>query len=102
MSCCCQRVHKFCDVVVCDDQDLVLPITIPADGSYTMELNFLGNVKRQTAPFTAGDTATFSKDPLNETFTYQGHLEGPGGETVEFELDGETFDCFEFTTKRSI
>jgi hypothetical protein len=102
MPCCCTSVFRICDVVVCDDQDLVLPVPIPADGEYTMELKFLDNVKRVTASFSAGDNATFAKTGLNEVFTYVGHVEDASGQEVEFEVDGKTYNCFEFTTTRAI
>lgn len=86
--------------MICDDQDLVLPIQIPTDGTYELELQFLGDVTRKSADLTAGDNATFDKAGLNERFTYVASVRDPGGETVPFTLDGKTYDCVEFTTQR--
>lgn len=102
MSCCCTSVHRLCDVVKCDGEDLVLPVPIPATGEYVLELEFLGDVIRQSAQLSEGDNATFSKEYLNEKFTYVGRVLDPTGATVSFDVDGTTFDCFEFTTKRAV
>lgn len=102
MSCCCQKVYRLCDVIQCDGEDLVLPITMPATGEYTMELDFLSDSIRETAMLSAGDAATFSKRNLNERFTYVGHVLDDIGQPVKFTIDGIEYDCFEFTTKRAI
>lgn len=102
MPCCCTKTHRVCDVIICDDDDLVLPVPIPADGEYTLELDFLDDVIRKTAQLTTGDNATFDHDGLNEKFTYVGHIRKPDGEILSFEIDGKTFDCLEFTTKRAL
>lgn len=100
MPCCCSNIYKLCDLVVCDAEDLVLPIPIPADGTYTLELQFLGDVTRKIAALSAGDNATFDKTGLNERFTYVAHVADPGGEKVTFTIDDKVYDCVEFTTKR--
>lgn len=100
MSCCCTKLFRICDVVTCDDLDLVLPIPVPADGEYTLELNFLQHVLRKTVELSAGDNATFDKADLNEQFTYVGQVKDAAGEVVTFVIDGKTYDCIEFTTKR--
>ena len=100
MPCCCSKIYKLCDLVICDDEDLVLPIPIPADGDYTLELRFLGSVTRRTASLSTGDNATFDKTGLNERFTYVGHVEDAGGEKLTFTIDDKVYDCVEFTTKR--
>ena len=102
MSCCCEKVYRMCDQVVCDGQDLVLPVTILVDGNHTLELEFLGDVIRQEAPHTTGDAATFSKADLNEKFTYVGRVLDPSGAVVKFTQGGQEYDCFEFTTKRAL
>lgn len=102
MSCCCTNTFKLCDIVPCDDGDLVLAGAVPSDGEYTLELDFLGDLIRKTAQLTAGDTPTFDKTALNENFTYRGHVRGPNGKVVSFIIDAVTYDCFSFTTKRCI
>jgi hypothetical protein len=60
MSCCCTRVYNLCDLVVCDEGDLVLAGMIPADGEYILELGFLGHVLRKTATLSTRPTSTSS------------------------------------------
>lgn len=100
MPCCCSKSFRICDLIICDGEDLVLPIPIPTDGEYTLQLDFLGDVIRKTATLSEGDNATFDKTDLNERFTYVGQVLGPLGEVITFVIDGVTYDCFEFTTKR--
>jgi hypothetical protein len=100
MPCCCTNIFKLCDLVICDAEDLVLPIPIPADGEYTLELQFLGDITRKTSMLTAGDNASFDKDGLNERFTYVGHLRDASGELITWTIDEKMYDCVEFTTKR--
>jgi hypothetical protein len=102
MNCCCTKVYRVCDVIQCDESDLVFPIPIPADGEYTLELDFLNDVIRETVQLSAGNNATFSKRNLNERFTYVGHVLNASGEKVTFTIDGQVYDCIEFTTKRAI
>lgn len=102
MSCCCTNVYRLCDLIVCDGEDLVLPIPVPADGEYTMELDFLQDVIKTVASLSLGDNATFPKTNLNERFTYVGRVVDGLGETVTFEINSVVYDCFEFTTKRAV
>src|SRR6186997_1545089 len=102
MSCCCTRIYRLCDLVICDGEDLVLPIPITADGEYTLELDFMQTVIEKVATLTSGDNATFDKDELNEQFTYTGQVKNSDGETVSFEIEGVTYDCIEFTTKKKV
>lgn len=99
MSCCCKKVYRLCDLVVCDDLDLVLPVPITVDGEYTLELDFLDDLVRKTAMLGNGDMATFDKVDLNERFTYVGRVVGPDGNVVKFTVDEVEYDCVEFTTK---
>lgn len=102
MSCCCTRIFRLCDLIICDGDDLVLPIPIPADGEYTLELDFMQTMIEKVATLTAGDNATFDKDELNEQFTYTGQVKNSEGETISFEIEGKTYDCIEFTTKKKV
>ncbi len=102
MSCCCTKQFRICDLVICDDADLVLPIPIPADGEYRLRLDFLSDVVEKTAELSAGDNATFDKDNLNERFTYVGQVLNSDGDVIKFTIDEVEYDCIEFTTKRSI
>jgi hypothetical protein len=102
MPCCCSTIYRVCDVIVCDGQDLVLPVTVPADGEYTLELDFLQDVIRKMATLTAGDNFTFNMEDINERFTYVGHIKGPDGAPITFDIDGVVYDCIEFTTKKAL
>lgn len=102
MSCCCTTIYKLCDLILCDGEDLVLPIPIPADGEYTLLLDFMESVLEKVATLSMGDMATFDKTELNEQFTYQGQVKDPDGNAVSFEIEGKTYDCIEFTTKKKI
>jgi hypothetical protein len=102
MPCCCTKQFRICDLIVCDADDLVLPIPIPADGLYRLELDFLSDVLIKEASLSEGDNATFDKDDLNERFTYVGHLKNEAGEVVKFTIDEVEYDCIEFTTKRAL
>lgn len=101
MSCCCHKVYPLCAVVVCDNDPLVLPVPIPADGLYTLELDFQGDVVRRTAMLSTGDNATFDKGPLNERFTYQGRVLNASGAVIKFTIAEVEYDCIEFTTQRA-
>lgn len=101
MSCCCKNTYPLCDLVVCDDEDLVIPAAVPADGEYTLELDFLDSVVKIPASLSAGDNFTFDKAGLNERFTYAGRIKGPDGVVVSFTIDSVVYDCLEFTTKRA-
>lgn len=101
MSCCCTRVYRLCDIVVCDQEDIVLPIPVAADGEHTLELDFLGDVLRRTAQLSIGNNATFEKGELNERFTYTGRVLDPSGAVVTFIIDEIEYDCIEFTTQRA-
>jgi hypothetical protein len=100
MSCCCEKVYRMCDVPVCDGESLVLPVTIDAGGDYTLQLDFLDSMLTETASFIATNTATFSKDLLNEKYTYTGRVVDAAGAVVNFTVDTVEYDCFEFTTIR--
>lgn len=102
MPCCCSKIHRVCDVIICDGQDLILPIPVPTDGEYTLELDFLQDVISKTAQLTQGDNFTFDATDLNERFTYVGHIKGPDGVPITFTIDEVQYDCIEFTTKRAL
>lgn len=99
MSCCCQKVYKLCDVTVCVES-LRLPIIAEVGGDHVLELEFLGDVVRQTSFFGINDGASFGTNALNEGFTYVGHVLDPNNQKMLFTVDGVEYDCFEFTTRR--
>ncbi len=102
MSCCCTKTFDLCDLVPCDEGDLVLAGAVPTDGEYTLELDFLGDLVRKTALLSAGDTPTFDKAGLNENYAYRGRVRGPDGQVVSFTINSVVYDCFSFTTKRCL
>lgn len=102
MPCCCSKSYRICDVLTCGVQDIVIPASVPADGTYTLELEFLGDVIQKVADLSTGDNFTFDTEGLNERFTYQGQVKGPDGVPVSLEIEGVAYDCIQFTTKRAI
>lgn len=102
MSCCCERVFKLCAVPLCDGNELQLPIPVAEEGDFTLELDFLGAVISIKEPQVVGDNMYFSKDSLNEQFTYVGHVLNDAGEKVKFTVGEKEYDCVEFTTKRIV
>lgn len=102
MPCCCTRVYAICELILCDGEDLVLPIPITVDGTYFLHLDFLDQVIEKEAALSAGDNATFDKDELNEQFTYTGQVLDEAGNVLSFDIDGKTYDCVEFTTKKKV
>lgn len=100
MSCCCTRIYKLCDLIICDGEQLVLPIEVPEDGTYLFQMDFFDTMIEKEADLSAGDNFTFDKDELNEQFTYVGQIKKPDGTFLSFEIDGKTYDCIEFTTKK--
>lgn len=102
MPCCCTRVFAICELILCDDENLVLPVPVPADGTYYLHLDFMEQLIEKEAALTEGDFATFDKDDLNEQYTYQGQVKDDGGNVISFTVDGVEYDCFEFTTKKKV
>lgn len=99
MSCCCTKVYRVCDVVLCEDTEIRLPIPVTGDGLYTLELDMLGKVIRIAAQQTVGDEMVFPPGELNERFTFTGQVRDPSGEIVPFTVDLVEYDCVSFTTK---
>lgn len=102
MSCCCQRIYRMCAVYICDGQPVSIPIPVTTAGAYTMELEFLDTILNIDNEQVVGSEMLFDKDQLNERFTYIGRVLDIAGNPMPFEIDGEDYDCFEFSTKRKI
>lgn len=102
MSCCCKRVYRLCDAIVCDALPLVLPVEAAADVEYTFELDFLNAVLRKTTTGVTGQPLAFDKEDLNERFTYVGRVLDAADAVVTFTVEDVEYDCIEFTTKRCI
>lgn len=101
MSCCCKKVYRICDAILCDGEDLVLPIPVSDTGTHRLVLDFLGGAVFIDAAFESGQSEMrFDKSELNESFTYTGHVKDPSGAIVLFTIDEVEYDCIEFTTKR--
>lgn len=103
MSCCCTRVYRICDVVLCEDTEIRLPIPVPGAGLYTLELDMLGKVLRIAAQQAGGsEDMVFPAGELNERFTYTGQVRDAADEVVTFTVGALEYDCIQFTTKRTI
>jgi len=103
MSCCCTKVYRLCDVTVCEDDVIRVPIPVTASGLYTLELDFLGKVVRIPAVQEAGaPDMVFPAGLLNEAFTYTAQVRDPSDYVVPFTVDEVEYDCLQFTTKKSI
>lgn len=100
MSCCCTKTYRLCDVIVCEDLELRVPIPVPSAGLYTLELDFLGKVVRiPAAQEAAAEEMVFPAGLLNEHYTYTAQVRDPSDYVVPFEVDGVEYDCLSFTTK---
>ncbi len=103
MSCCCTRTYRICDVILCEDDTIRLPILVPATGLYTLELDMLGNTLTIQAQQTLGaEEMVFPVGELNERFTFTGQVRGPDDQVVPFTIDTVEYDCVAFTTKRAL
>lgn len=103
MSCCCTKVYRLCDVIVCEDTHIRIPIPVSASGLYTLELDFLGKVIRIPAAQEAGaQEMTFPTGLLNEAYTYTAQVRDPADYVVPFTVDEVEYDCISFTTKREL
>jgi hypothetical protein len=103
MSCCCTKVYPICDVVLCEDTEIRLPIPVPVTGLYTLELDMLGKSIKIPAQQTLGDPEmVFPVGELNERFTFVGQVRDPGDQVVTFEIDNVEYNCITFTTKRAL
>lgn len=101
MSCCCEKVYKFCTLVPSCNSDAFKELFKDlADGDYTVQLEFLG--ARLNIPITvASNVVTIEPADLvklNESFTYQGKVLNSEGETVPLTFETVEYDCFEFST----
>lgn len=102
MPCCCTNIFRICDVIVCTGEMLTLPVSVPADGEYTLELEFLQDIIEKKSTLSAGDNFTFDIENLNERFTYVGNIKNPDGTPLKFTVEGVEYDCLEFTTKKAL
>ncbi|MEO7049878.1 MAG: hypothetical protein ABI091_31530 [Ferruginibacter sp.] len=103
MSCCCDKTYKFCKGVgTCNADDFKKMFTGLADGTYTVQLDFLDSKVNIT--ITVATNVVTVADPfiLNENYTYTGKVIKADGTTAMLIEDTISYDCFEFTTQQTI
>jgi hypothetical protein len=99
MSCCCTKIYKFCKPVNgCNSESFAALFAGVPDGSYTIQLDFLGSVQSIGITITGGVLAFTSSIGLNENFTYTGQLLNGSGVVVPLYFYSVAYDCFQFTT----
>ena len=94
---CCNKIYRLCDNVnPCDLDSLadLLVDLLPADGAYTLRLDFLGLCKEYEVE-KAGSEVTVTGDLLNESYVYTGQLFDSNGDKVLIDTD---HDCITFKT----
>jgi hypothetical protein len=99
MSCCCTKIYKFCKPVNgCNSESFAALFASVPDGSYMIQLDFLGSVQTIGITITGGVLAFTSSIGLNENFTYTGQLLNGSGVVVPLYFSTVAYDCFQFTT----
>jgi hypothetical protein len=99
MSCCCTKIYKFCKPVNgCNSESFAALFASVPDGSYIIQLDFLGSVQIIGITITGGVLDFTSSIGLNENFTYTGQLLNGSGVVVPLYFSTVAYDCFQFTT----
>jgi len=100
MSCCCQKVYKFCNSVNgCNYEGFTEMFTSLPDGNYNVELEFL-NGKHLIGITKSSETIeTVGSVVLNENYTYTGKVVDASGSVIPLVVDNVSYDCFQFETK---
>lgn len=102
MSCCCQKIYKFCKVIdACSAADFGDMFKDLSSADYTVELDFLDSVLRLPITVLDGviDISPLTLNKLNEGYTYVGRVVDVNGATVSIVVDAIAYDCFQFETK---
>lgn len=101
MACnCCNNTYQAGCFEPCGLQLLTGAATpIGMAGVWTLYIEF----KRRRYSFTntliEGQPVSFNVGCLNAEFTYKAYILNPSGEQMVLTIDGETYDCIEFTAK---
>lgn len=101
MNCmCCKNPFPLGCYTVC--QILTLPIISPQTQTYTLSINFAGNVVEVESGVVGGANITFDISNLNEFYKFEGVLSVGGVELVLVDRDGMEYDCISFKTDLGI
>lgn len=98
MSCCCKKFLELCRVSVCGSSLIELGVNAPADGEFSLVLDYFGVDVIVKETFTTGDPMNFSSAGLNENYKYTGKVLGPDGEPVILNVEAVDYDCVSFQT----
>jgi hypothetical protein len=100
MSCCCSATYKFCSPVnTCDANTFKAMFTALTDGSYTVQLHFLGASVNIPITVAAGVVTLTNDLNLNEKYTYTAKVINAGGFEVTLYYNTVAYDCIQFNTK---
>ena len=98
-NCCVKSLflgcYSPCDMVL-DFNDVV---DLLDAGQWTLFLSFGRQYQQYTETFNVGDQIIFDLSNMNEFFTYDGYVLKPDGTKYTIDINGESYDCFEFMTK---
>lgn len=99
MSCCCNKIYKFCKAVNgCNRDNFAALFAGVPDGNYTIQLDYLNSVVSIEMSISEGVVTFTYAVQLNENFTYTGQLLNESGEVVPIVKEEVSYDCFQFTT----
>lgn len=103
MPCCCVNTLNLCNVSVCGNLEIEKAAVIGSgETDYSLVLDYLGSQITLTQEQSDGENIKFDISMLNENFEFTGKIYDTEGEVVEFEIDGETYDCVKFRTVLNI
>ena len=97
MSCiCCKNTAFLGCYTPCET--LTLPILSPSTQTYTLSLNFAGNVVELESVVGGGANLAFDISKLNEFYLFEGVLKVGGVDLVLVDGNGIEYDCVSFKT----
>lgn len=101
MSCyCCVNPLIVCEEICPTQSIVILPITAPTDGTYTIKTRQFGQPLAFIADMLAGQPLSFILQGLNEWKAFNFSVYDSAGSQMPL-LDGEGVDreCFQLTTR---
>ena len=93
MSCCCTNPYNLGCANPCEN--ITINYLAPADGTYSLEADYLGGVVRIDADILAGAPLVFDVIALNEFARYQFVVLFAGAELTFVDTDSNVFTCFD-------
>ena len=100
MSCNCQNVYKFqTPVNGCNTNGFKQMFAGLADGTYSVELEFLNGRHLVGITKLGSDIETVGSVVLNENYTYTGRVLDASGNVVPLYFETVPYDCFQFDTE---